>query len=118
MAAEDDWWGSRAGGADIPLDADPVAAVFQHYLRSELSPRIFPVSAAEAWFIEALPSVDGVVFYLPPEDDIIGWDYPRLRELLNERGLPHLLLRDDASAGDLPAEAHGRIEEFLLRLKR
>ena len=118
VAAEDDWWGSRAGGADISLDADPIAAIFDHYYRNEPSPRVFPPAAADAWFLHALPSVDGVVFYLPPEDDVLGWDYPRMRDLVNARGIPHLVIRDDASAGDLPAEAHQRIEEFIGDLKR
>jgi hypothetical protein len=38
-----------------------------------------------------------VVFYLPPEDDVVGWDYPRLRETLDQRGIPNLLVREDAS---------------------
>ncbi len=118
VAAEDDWWGARAGGVDIPIDDDPIPAIFEHYLRSEPSPRVFPVAAAEAWFLQALPSVEGVVFYLPPEDDILGWDYPRLRDTLDQRGIPHLLLRDDAAKGDLPTESHGRIQEFLKRLVR
>ena len=118
VAAEDDWWGARAGGQDIALDGDPTAAIFAHYLRSEPSPRVFPPAAAEAWFLDALASVDGVVFYLPPEDDILGWDYPRLRDTLDQRGMAHLLLRDDASSGDVPAETHSRIEEFLKRTKR
>ena len=38
--------------------------------------------------------MDGVIFYLPHEDDVIGWDYPRLRAFLDERAIPHLMLRD------------------------
>jgi hypothetical protein len=39
--------------------------------------------------------VNGVIFYLPQEDDVIGWDYPRLRAVLDERCIPHLMLRTE-----------------------
>ena len=35
--------------------------------------------------------IDGVVFYLPPEDCVVGWDYPRRRRFLDERKIPQLL---------------------------
>ncbi len=41
--------------------------------------------------------MDGVIFYLPHEDDVIGWDYPRLRDNLDARGIPHLMLRGESS---------------------
>ena len=76
VVAEDDWWGSRAVGRDIAEDGDPVEAIFDKYFLDAPSPRVFPPSAADEWFIEtigAAPAGTGVVFYLPPEDDILGW---------------------------------------------
>jgi hypothetical protein len=55
--------------------------------------------------------IDGVVFYLPPEDCVAGWDYPRRRRYLDERGIPHLLVRDNAVS--ISEECHGRIERFV-----
>jgi benzoyl-CoA reductase/2-hydroxyglutaryl-CoA dehydratase subunit BcrC/BadD/HgdB len=98
VIAEDDWHGSRAAGRDIALGKDLLAGVFRKYYRDADSPRVYPVEVADAWFQrEALRNVDGVIFYLPPEDDIRGWDYPRQKQFLDERGIPHLLIREDFS---------------------
>ena len=118
VACEDDWWGSRAAGKDIRDDIDPVDAIFEKYYLDAPSPRVFPPSQAEAWFLHELSAVDGVVFYIPPEDYVFGWDYPRLRDLLDCRNIPHLLVSADASSGTLSAEWHSRIEEFVARVKR
>jgi benzoyl-CoA reductase/2-hydroxyglutaryl-CoA dehydratase subunit BcrC/BadD/HgdB len=118
VVAEDDWWGSRAAGEDIRADGDLRQAIFEKYYLDAPSPRVFPSAAADEWFCQTASTVDGVVFYFPPEDDVFGWDYPRQRRILDQRGIPHLLLRTDASAGDLSAEWHDKIEEFMVRLKR
>ncbi len=93
VVAEDDWWGSRAAGKDIDTTAEPMQAIFEKYYFDAPSPRVFPSEVADAWFCRKASEVDGVIFYLPPEDDVIGWDYPRLRASLDERRIPHLMLR-------------------------
>jgi benzoyl-CoA reductase/2-hydroxyglutaryl-CoA dehydratase subunit BcrC/BadD/HgdB len=117
VSAEDDWWGSRAGGQDIRRQGDLIEAVFEKYYLDTPSPRVFPPASADEWFLDTAAGVDGVIFYLPPEDDVFGWDYPRLRAALDRQGIPHLLIRVDASAGEFPRERHDRIEEFVRRLK-
>jgi benzoyl-CoA reductase/2-hydroxyglutaryl-CoA dehydratase subunit BcrC/BadD/HgdB len=97
VVAEDDWWGSRAAGQDIDATADPIQAIFEKYYLDAPSPRVFPSEIADAWFHRKATEVDGVIFYLPHEDDVIGWDYPRLRAFLDERAIPHLMLRDEDS---------------------
>lgn len=118
VAAEDDWWGSRAPGEDIRTDGDLWQAIFEKYYLDAPSPRVFPPAVADEWFSATACSAEGVVFYIPPEDDVVGWDYPRQRAFLDQRGIPNLLIRADASSGDLPADSHDRIEEFVVRLKR
>lgn len=102
VVAEDDWWGSRAPGADIPLAGSAREAIFQKYWLDTASPGVYPSTAREAWLREhALrPDVDGVVFYLPPSDRQLGWDYPRLREWLAEHRKPSFLIREDAAQPD------------------
>jgi benzoyl-CoA reductase/2-hydroxyglutaryl-CoA dehydratase subunit BcrC/BadD/HgdB len=107
VVAEDDWWGSRAAGHDIDATADPVRAIFEKYYFDAPSPRVFPAAVADAWFHHKVSEVDGVIFYLPYEDDVVGWDYPRLRAHLDERAFPHLMLR---------AASPDRIGAFLERL--
>lgn len=107
VVAEDDWWGSRAAGVDIDATADPVQAIFEKYYFDAPSPRVFPSEIADTWFHRKASEVDGVIFYLSPEDDVIGWDYPRLRAFLDERAIPHVMLR---------AESADEIGAFLKRL--
>ncbi len=118
VAAEDDWWGSRAAGDDISMQGDPIEAIFLKYYEDAPSPRVFPAALADEWFLATVPDVHGVIFYLPPEDDVFGWDYPRQKRALDERGIPHMVIREDASMGDLSRECHDQIEEFAARLGR
>jgi benzoyl-CoA reductase/2-hydroxyglutaryl-CoA dehydratase subunit BcrC/BadD/HgdB len=99
VVAEDDWWGSRAPGADIPLAGSAREAVFQKYWLNTASPGVYPAAAREAWLTQhALrPELDGVIFYLPPSDHQLGWDYPRLKRWLEASEKPSLVLRQDAS---------------------
>jgi benzoyl-CoA reductase/2-hydroxyglutaryl-CoA dehydratase subunit BcrC/BadD/HgdB len=109
VVAEDDWWGSRAAGQDIDATRDPIRAIFEKYYFDAPGPRVFPADIADSWFHRNASQVDGVIFYLPREDDIIGWDYPRLRAFLDERTIPHILLR---------AESSTEIGAFVERLQR
>jgi benzoyl-CoA reductase/2-hydroxyglutaryl-CoA dehydratase subunit BcrC/BadD/HgdB len=113
VAAEDDWWGSRSAGEDIPDGSnDPMRAIFEKYYLNTPSPRLFPIEIADLWFQQAsADGINGVVFYLPPEDCVAGWDYPRRRRYLDERGIPHLLVREDALS--ISDECHERIEKFV-----
>ena len=113
VVAEDDWWGSRAAGMDIADGSgDLMKATFEKYYLDSPSPRLFPFEIADAWFQEeSAHGIDGVIFYLPPEDFVAGWDYPRRRHFLDERGIPHLLVREDAAS--VSEECHAGIERFL-----
>lgn len=113
VVAEDDWWGSRSAGMDIADGSDDLLkAIFEKYYLDAPSPRVFPFEIADAWFQEeSTHGIDGVVFYLPPEDCVVGWDYPRRRRFLDERRIPHLLMREDA--GSISEECHEQIERFV-----
>jgi benzoyl-CoA reductase/2-hydroxyglutaryl-CoA dehydratase subunit BcrC/BadD/HgdB len=113
VVAEDDWWGSRSAGEDITEGSnDLLKAIFEKYYLDTPSPRLFPFEIADAWFQQtSADGIDGVVFYLQPADCVAGWDYPRRRRYLDELGIPHLLLREDATA--ISEECHERIETFV-----
>jgi benzoyl-CoA reductase/2-hydroxyglutaryl-CoA dehydratase subunit BcrC/BadD/HgdB len=113
VVAEDDWWGSRSAGEDIDEGSnDLLKVIFEKYYLDMPSPRLFPFEAADAWFQRAsTDGIDGVVFYLPPEDCVAGWDYPRRRRYLEERGIPHLIVREDARS--ISEECHKHIERFV-----
>ena len=112
VVAEDDWWGSRVITKEIATTGDMVQSIFEMYYLNAPSPRVFPREAADEWFLATATNVDGVVFYLPPEDDVLGWDYPGLRKTLDQRGIPSLLVREDASEEVSPA-CHERIGDFI-----
>lgn len=117
VTAEDDWWGSRAAGKDIRIGGDPVVAVFEKYYVDAPSPRMFPPSAADRWFqAAALRDIEGVVFYLPSDDEVLGWDYPRERRWLDEHNIPSLLVREDAR--QLSGQSRECIAEFVGRVAR
>jgi len=102
VVAEDDWWGARAPGADVPLAGSAREAIFQKYWLDTASPGVYPTATRETWLREhALRrDVDGVVFYLPPSDHQFGWDYPRLKAWLSANGKPSLLVRADATTSE------------------
>src|SRR5262249_22308971 len=97
VVAEDDCWGARAAGADIPEDAPPRAAIFEKYFTDLPTLEVSPRGPREAWLLQQVErgDVDAVVFYVPPSDQLFGWYYPGLKELLDGRGVPSLLLRQD-----------------------
>ncbi len=117
VVAEDDWWGSRSSGKDIADESnDLMRAIFEKYYLDTPSPRLFPFEIADGWFQQAsADEIDGVVFYLPPEDCVAGWDYPRRRRSLDARGIPHLLVREDAVS--ISDESHTRIETFVRSIR-
>ena len=121
VVAEDDWWGARASHAKISsprgLSAG-VRAIFENYYQHAPSPRVSPSRDADAWFKKSVEKgIDGVIFYLPPDDDVYGWDYPRQRDFVHARGTPSLLIREDASRS-LSAGTTSQLQEFISALGR
>jgi benzoyl-CoA reductase/2-hydroxyglutaryl-CoA dehydratase subunit BcrC/BadD/HgdB len=115
VVAEDDWWGSRSFNKEIAEQGDIIRSIFERYYGDSPSPRVFPREIRDEWFLAAAQKVDGVVFYLPPEDDVLGWEYPGLRKALEQCGIPSLLVREDAAEG-LSPECHQQIEDFVSSL--
>lgn len=121
VTAEDDWWGARAAGANLVSTGSVnslVRSIFENYYLRVPSPRVSPAAAADRWFQKAVThGIDGVVFYLPPDDDVYGWDYPRQRDFVRARGIPSLLIREEAGRG-LSPELSGRVREFVETARR
>ena len=116
VVAEEDWWGSQCAGGDTDSGSkELLKAIFEKYYLDTPSPRLFPFEIADAWFQRASAGgADGVIFYLPPEDCVAGWDYPRRRRYLDDRRIPHLLVREDAMS--ISEECHDRIGRFVRSL--
>jgi hypothetical protein len=75
---------------------------------------VFPSEAADRWFESRVrEGVDGAVFYLPPEDYVLGWDFPRQKHFLDGLLIPSLIVGEDPGAGELGSQLHGSIERFV-----
>lgn len=96
VVGEDDPWGARAAGPLIAEDGDPLTAIFEHYFMHAPGPRVDPPEERDRWFVEQAPKADGVIFYVPPHDDLSGWDLPRQRSFLDRSGVRHVTIRCDA----------------------
>lgn len=77
--------------------------------------RLHPDTAGRAWFEHALggPTLDGVLFYLPPPDDIHGWAFPAQRDQVEAAGLPWILVREDARQ---PIALAAQLQAFIATL--
>ncbi|MGH9592760.1 MAG: 2-hydroxyacyl-CoA dehydratase, partial [Bryobacteraceae bacterium] len=120
VVAEDDWSGSRAAGDhDIRMDGDPVVAIFDKYFYDAVSPRVHPPSDADAWFGREIKKnkVNGVLFYIPLEDDVVGWDYPRHLALLKTGGVPSLAVRE-SGAPEPSSRLTDQVSDFVRMLRR
>lgn len=118
VVAEDGGWGSRGAGRDVEPGADFIAAIFAKYHRDGPGVRQFPADD-RAW-LDALSgsTVDGVVFYLPPDDSVRGWDVPLARRRLDARGIPSLVIRDDIDDPAMPERWHERVAAFVAQTER
>lgn len=119
VTAEDDAWGSRAGTPDIEVGDDPVQALFQHYHQYTPNRSIYPATERLSWmYQETLQSdIDGIIFYMPPSDHRMGWDYPRLRRYLDTHKKRSAVLRCDADTVEGAREATAQVRTFIDSLK-
>jgi benzoyl-CoA reductase/2-hydroxyglutaryl-CoA dehydratase subunit BcrC/BadD/HgdB len=119
VVAEDDWWGTRSAGGDVGENEDMLKAIFEKYYLDTASPRVFPPDAADQWFKGAArDGVDGVLFYLPQDDYIVGWDYPRHKKWLDQIGIPSAVVRGEARTGEFSSASHESIDRLVLQAGR
>ena len=92
-------YGCGVGYHGVPLAADR-SPDDQPDHRDEPGPRVHSDALRQRWFRARLAQgdIDGVVFYVPPFDDLIGWELPADRALLAEKSIPSQVLRMDVAA--------------------
>ena len=116
VVAELSPYGSACAGEDIGAGLDPIAALADKYRRDSIDART-PVAVLEHWIENSLAGIDVVAVSLPPDDACFGWDYPLLRETLEQKGIAHVVVHADpaeaANAGD-----HGRVETLVAGARR
>jgi len=117
VVSEDDWWGERSAGKEVSTAGDPVAACFEKYYSDSPSPRTFPQADADSWFEDrSREGIDGVIFYLPEDDYVLGWDYPRQKAFLDTLRIPSLIIRDDPRRMKMPELS--RVRRWLEQLPK
>ncbi len=117
VVSEDDWWGSRSAGHDIATLTDAIVACFEKYYSDSPSPRTFPGFVADSWFEDrSRDGIEGVVFYLPEDDYVSGWDYPRQKEFLDDIGIPSLVIRHTPRQIGVPESS--RISKWIEQLRK
>ncbi len=100
VVAETSAWGTdvpsvAAGGHD-----DPVESIYAHYAEWPASRTPLATSLARVARVSQA-GVDGVVFWLPPQDSVFGWEYPTALHALAEHGIPSYVVRESTP------DAHG-----------
>ena len=116
VVAEVGPWGSGAPGDDVRIDGDPFLALADKYRADAVGARMHAASLRHE-IERQLEDVDAVVVSLPPEDAVWGWDYPRLRDLLQARGVPHVCLRGDQYQTPTPHE-HAALDAMVAAATR
>jgi benzoyl-CoA reductase/2-hydroxyglutaryl-CoA dehydratase subunit BcrC/BadD/HgdB len=111
VVAELSPFGDSGVATDVEVAGDPFAALAEHYRRHSIDARL-PVERLMRKLDEALGAVDAVVISLPPDDATFGWDYPRVRERLAHRSIPHAVLAGDPAFGATTADRE-RIRALL-----
>jgi benzoyl-CoA reductase/2-hydroxyglutaryl-CoA dehydratase subunit BcrC/BadD/HgdB len=96
-------FGGCGTSADIEEADDPFVALASHYARESIDARL-PVTALLHKLDALLASAHAVVLALPQDDASFGWDYPRIRELLARRSIPHAVLGGDPAFGATAAD--------------
>ncbi|MFH1646327.1 MAG: 2-hydroxyacyl-CoA dehydratase family protein [Chloroflexota bacterium] len=119
MVGDDLCNGTRQFWYEIEPDGDPLAALSRHYLGRTPCPRM---KDAQRRFDHVLRMVDdfradGVVFYTLKFCDPFLFDVPLLKEQLEQRGIPSLLLEGDYTPGTL-GRVRTRIEAFIEMLRQ
>lgn len=111
VVAELSPFGGCGTDADVEIWDDPFAALALHCANESIDARL-PVKALMRRLDALLTAADAVVISLPPEDASFGWDYPRARELLARRSIPHAVLASDP-AGETMVADRERIRSLL-----
>jgi benzoyl-CoA reductase subunit C len=111
---DDIFTGSRYFASAVPERGDPLVALADGYLQGIACPTKH--DPTEKWADRVLAiakqsSASGVVVLLPKYCEIYAFEYPHLKSLLAEHGIPHLLLECDHSGAT--AGMKTRLQAFV-----
>jgi hypothetical protein len=109
-------FGNGAAAEAMDVAPDPFVALADWHARNVVTPRLTGVTLA-ARVVASLADIDAAVILLPPSDARFGWEHPRLRQLLDSHGIPHLALQLEPEATLLPGQLQA-VEQLLGSITR
>lgn len=106
VVGEDDRWGSRAE-SDLLTDDPTLNDIFALTHHNLCSRSVFRSDLRLNWYAQAVtrPDIDDVLFFMPKTDRVLGWDFPRMRDMATAAGKPVLLIDDDLKTAEGRAAA-------------
>ena len=121
VTAEDDWWGARAAGPNIPCARAGMPPCGKSL---KITSSMHPAPGCGL----PPPRINGSRQLSAVESTVwssicrrttmsIGWDYPRQRDFVAARGIPSFLIREDAGRG-LSALTAAQIQHFIQSIRR
>ena len=115
VMAEDDVWGSRTASSDIALDGSIEEAIFTKYTVQSSGPDSFPAAKRDEFLLSMLKrdEIGAIVFYVPPSDRKLGWDLPRLTQMIEASGRPCLKLFHDLATPKGAEAIKSELSAFL-----
>lgn len=118
VVADDHVAGERTFEHRVAEDGDPMEALTEHYHRHSPSPRSYPQSEQDRRFVELVEQarVEGVIFFHDEWDDVLGWDYPDQKKLLDTRGVKSLFLKKQSYRSPDRAAQRDSVREFVRSL--
>lgn len=120
VVSEYDWAGAWGVTDDIDEAAPPWDAVLEDTWRHLSSESMEPAAHRERWFADEVRGahVDGVVFYVPPEDRAFGWTVPRLVAHAADGGVETLRVDVSLRSEEGRAQAKQAVRGFVAALPR
>jgi len=115
---DDIFTGSRYFSSAVPESGDPLIALSDGYLQGIACPTKYDPKNKWADHVLAIAKqakASGVVVLLPKYCEIYAFEYPHLKSLLTEGGIPHLLLECDHSGAT--AGTKTRLQAFVETLR-
>ena len=114
VVAEDICCASRYIGDPVPTDGNPMEALATRYLNKAQCPRMRPPTERHARIKDILKGykVDGIIYQVIKFCNLVGEDYPILRNAIKDLDIPILVLNREYSVAGL-GQMKTRVQAFF-----
>jgi benzoyl-CoA reductase/2-hydroxyglutaryl-CoA dehydratase subunit BcrC/BadD/HgdB len=120
IVAEDNCWGNRYSDNPAKTSVDPMVAIADRYQHKSPCPWTFSMAERVDYCLTKAQEskAQGVVFFISEYDYTEAFDYPNLKNALEEKGIPTLCFRNQKYFLSKPERERIKngIEEFIKRV--